>query len=282
MSSLSDNKTKTKIIANSNIVSNRCTGYVLSRSFDFEGMASELQQCQYFQRHKEALQVTDFQWDVFLFEYGVIVCWGTNLEAEARLKGRITNFFIDVLPEPITDYFTFSHENDARQLIKHDHITIDEDDSMVKLAVSHGIAQSLKLAELELYAEKTINKTSYIPRNMAKTGSTQLSRKDIARMRGDLFLVESDILLHHALLDTPEFFWEYPELEGYYNRTATYLDVKPRVDVLNKKLQIIHDIFGMLADEQKHKHSSILEWIIIWLIAIEIVIFLVHDFFKII
>jgi uncharacterized Rmd1/YagE family protein len=26
----------------------------------------------------------------------------------------------------------------------------------------------------------------------------------------------------------------------------------------------------MLADEQKHLHSSVLEWIIIWLIAVEI------------
>jgi len=99
-------------------------------------------------------------------------------------------------------------------------------------------------------------------------------------MRGRLFLVESDILLHHALLDTPEFFWEYPELEEHYRRVATYLDVTPRVEVLNKKLQIIHDMFGMLADEQKHKHSSQLEWIIIWLIAIEIFIFLGHDLLK--
>lgn len=32
-------------------------------------------------------------------------------------------------------------------------------------------------------------------------------------------------------------------------------------------------MFGMLADEQKHQHSSFLEWIIIILIAIEIVMF---------
>ena len=101
-------------------------------------------------------------------------------------------------------------------------------------------------------------------------------------MRGRLFLVESDILLHHALLDTPEFFWEYPELEADYRRMASYLDITPRVEVLNKKLQIIHDMFDMLADEQKHQHSSLLEWIIIWLIAIEIAIFFLHDFFKII
>ncbi|MDD1623685.1 MAG: RMD1 family protein, partial [Methylococcaceae bacterium] len=44
----------------------------------------------------------------------------------------------------------------------------------------------------------------------------------------------------------------------------------PRTEVLSKKLETIHELFEMLADEQKHRHSSILEWIIIWLIAFEI------------
>jgi len=35
----------------------------------------------------------------------------------------------------------------------------------------------------------------------------------------------------------------------------------------------------MLADEQKHRHSSILEWIIIWLIAIEIAMTLLDKIF---
>jgi len=52
------------------------------------------------------------------------------------------------------------------------------------------------------------------------------------------------------------------------------------VDVLSKKLETIHDLFEMIADEQKHKHSSLLEWIIIWLIFFEIVVFLVHDIFR--
>ena len=33
----------------------------------------------------------------------------------------------------------------------------------------------------------------------------------------------------------------------------------------------------MIADEQKHSHSSMLEWIIIWLIAIDIVIILIQE-----
>ena len=34
----------------------------------------------------------------------------------------------------------------------------------------------------------------------------------------------------------------------------------------------------MIADEQKHAHSSLLEWIIIWLIAIDIVIILWQEY----
>jgi uncharacterized Rmd1/YagE family protein len=75
------------------------------------------------------------------------------------------------------------------------------------------------------------------------------------------------------LLDTPEFFWEYPEYEHAYNATARYLDIRPRVDVLSNKLNVIHELFEMLAEELNHKHSSFLEWIIIILIAFEIATF---------
>lgn len=86
-------------------------------------------------------------------------------------------------------------------------------------------------------------------------------------------------MLNYDLLDVPDFFWEYPELDAYYTMISDYLEVRQRVDVLSKKLETIHELFEMLADEQKHKHSSLLEWIIIWLIAFEIVVFLVHDIF---
>jgi uncharacterized Rmd1/YagE family protein len=43
--------------------------------------------------------------------------------------------------------------------------------------------------------------------------------------------------------------------------------------VLSNKLDVIHELFEMLADDLNHKHSSFLEWIIIILIAFEIATF---------
>jgi len=260
---------------------NQCTGHVLARRFDSSGLKANLAVNYSLKQYRDCLHMNIGLSDIFLFDFGVVVFWGTDADEKQRFIERLNPFLIDPLDEIISDDFTFEHLPDVEPRIREDHILLAEDDMMNKLAISHGIAQSIKLAELEMYAERTINNTAHIPRNMAQAGSSRLGRKEIAKMRGSLFLVESDILLHHALLDTPELFWEYPELEVHYRRMASYLDVTPRVEVLNKKLQIIHDMFDMLADEQKHKHSSMLEWIIIWLIAFEILIFFLHDYFKI-
>jgi uncharacterized Rmd1/YagE family protein len=91
-----------------------------------------------------------------------------------------------------------------------------------------------------------------------------------------LFETRSDILLHFGLLDTPEFFWDYPELEPNYLSVAKYLELVPRTELLNRKLEAMHELLEILAGEQNHKHSSFLEWIIIILIAVEIVLFFMH------
>ena len=144
---------------------------------------------------------------------------------------------------------------------------------MSRLAVSHALAQSLKLNEYEGQAQQTIQDHAHIPQALAETGKIELSRRNIAKIRGKLYSTKSDIILHYGLLDTPEFFWEYPEYESTYNLAARYLEIHQRVELLSKKLATIHELFDMLADEQKHQHSSFLEWIIIILIAVEIVMF---------
>lgn len=254
----------------------RCTAYVIAKRFDFEPLHARLGDSHRVTQYRNALHLEEAGGDVFVFPYGAVVFWGLDHDSEQRLLLELRPFLVEAHEEPFSDTFTYELMT-GKSRIHIDHISLPDDSVLSRLAVAHGIAQSVKLNELESYAEKTIEETAHIPRNMASTGSSRLRRREIARIRGRLFLVESDIHLHHALLDTPEFFWEYPELEEYYRMTIVYLDVRPRIEVLNKKLQVIHEMFDMLADEQKHRHSSLLEWIIIWLIAIEIAIFLLHD-----
>ena len=218
------------------------------------------------------------QGEIFIFDFGVLVFWGLSAEERNEFVLRLHEFANEPLGLLLDDEFTYETGVD-KPVIKNDHIQMVDDEVLTRLAVSHGIAQSTKLAQFELHVQQTINDTAYIPKSIADTGATQLSRKDLARLRGRLFIAKSNIMLKYDLLDVPDFFWEYPELDIYYTLISDYLEVKQRVGVLTKKLETIHELFDMMADEQKHKHSSLLEWIIIWLIAFEIVGFLAHDIF---
>lgn len=253
----------------------QCNAFCIAKNFDFSRLKEDFASRYRTTLYKDVLHI-DLDGDAFVFDYGVIVFWGMAHDNEVRLMAAMDPFLQDRLEEPLFDRFTYSVGN-SQNRIREDHIELKDEDIMGRLAVSHGVAQSVELNELEIHAEQTISDTSTIPQNIARTGSSHLRSRDIAKMRGRLFLVQSDITLHHALMETPDFFWEYPELEELYLMTAKYLEVRSRTEVLNKKLSVIHDMFDMLADEQKHRHSSVLEWIIIWLIAFEILVFLLHD-----
>ena len=95
---------------------------------------------------------------------------------------------------------------------------------------------------------------------------------------GELFIDRSSINLHTDVLDTPEFFWDHPELELYYSTVANELDIETRGQVLNQRLDVIRELFEMLGNELNHQHSSRLEWIIIWLILIEVLITILTHF----
>ena len=218
-------------------------------------------------RYRDARQMLLGTGEVWIFDYGAVVFWGVTEEEQGQFLSRlhIRDREIEGTRE---EHFRFGSGPEVR--ISRDTITLVDDDPLSRLAVSHALAQSLKLTEYEWRAQRTIQDHSALPEELATTGKIRLGRRQIAKIRGRLFSTKSDIILHYSLLDTPEFFWEYPEYESTYNVAARYLEIHPRVDLLSRKLETIHELFGMLADEQKHQHSAFLEWIIIILIAVEI------------
>ena len=254
-----------------------CQAVCYAESFDFQGLSEVLLSTGRGACYRNVMFVEIEQGSCAIFPFGVAVYWNLRQDVIQRFHEQLLVYSKGLKAELETDHYSYIFGSQNTRFSR-DHIELINDDPLTLLAISHALAQSVKLSVFEEQAQKTIEETSAIPRKLAQTGSTLLSRKQTSRMRGKLFLTKSDIILKYELLDTPEFFWEYPELESIYQVGANYLELKPRTNVLSLKLATIHELFDMLADDLKHQHSSKLEWIIIWLIAVEIVIFLVNDF----
>lgn len=79
-------------------------------------------------------------------------------------------------------------------------------------------------------------------------------------------------LLQTDILDTPDIFWDHEELEPLYHKGSGYLDLSRRTSVLNKRLDVIADLYALFRDERHVQKGHRLEWIVIWLIVVEIVL----------
>jgi uncharacterized Rmd1/YagE family protein len=217
--------------------------------------------------------------DIFYFSFGALVCWGLSRDVELEMIQLMQPFEEKHSEDIETDEFTYIYGDTPK--ILEDEIVLPNRETLTKLSISHGIAQSVKLGTFENSIQATFNQSKNIPEDLASKGKISLSKTAIRKKMGELFLARNSINLHADVLDVPEFFWEYPELEPLYMMVANYLDLETRVDVLNHRLDVVHELFQMLGSELNHQHSSRLEWTIIWLIIIEVVLTLLKDVFRI-
>lgn len=256
----------------SGCVSNKLVGY----NIDLIALKAKLHKHHIVQSYRDALYVAYPDSLAFVFDYGVVSTWSMTDADKAQLLDKVLTCTRQGSENYDWESMPFRIENGATLAIKDDQIRLPDDDVLTMLAVSHGLAQSEKLEQFETLAETTIKDHAHLSETLAKSGKISLSRKSLARARGSLFQTRSDIVLRYNLLDTPEFFWEYPEQEGNYLQISRYLELQPRVQLLNLKLAIINELLEMLAAEQNHKHSAFLEWIIIYLIAVDIILYFGH------
>lgn len=246
---------------------------LLGRSIDADMIESVLIEHLGAVRYRDAYQIASGEGEAWLFDYGVLVTWHLNYDQRMSLLEAVMPIINDPV-DMVVETYQYQVDATVPFTVRDDVLSLPDDEPITRLALSHAFAQETKLEFFENAARDVIQNNMFVSKELAKTGKVPLSRRELSRLRGVLFDTSTDITWQFNLLDTPEFFWSYPELEGLYNTLSKYLDIGARLTILNAKLTTIHEMLNMLAEEQRHKHSAFLEWIIIILIAVDIAIYM--------
>jgi uncharacterized Rmd1/YagE family protein len=218
---------------------------------------------------------------VYIFAFGAVVFWGLDSNQAYSFVSSIAQYADEPSSPLETDEFFY--EVGDKTVIDEigDTIILENDtDAFYKLSLSYALGQSIKLASHEKELKSTIDKMAFIPRSLAKTGKTALKRKEIAKKMGELYLQKSSINSNLNIMHTPRVIWDHSEIEPHYHMAADFLDLHSRVESLNMGLTMIQDLLEILEDQLNHKHSSMLEWIIIVLIFVEVVLFVAKDLLR--
>ena len=145
--------------------------------------------------------------ELFIFSYGVIVFWNFSERQEKDIladltfsAGHETGFSLVSRPERDEDFETeeFHFEYDLetpRPRIYNDMITLRSGDHMIKLAMSHAIAQSTKLSFFEERMARTMQEAQHVPRRLALTGKLGMKREEVVGILGRLFMSRVDVNL---------------------------------------------------------------------------------------
>ena len=257
----------------------RCTSFCTAGTYDLLGLASFFKKKGYFTRiSKDVLHVSNLKrsGDIFFFNHGCFVSWGFKKNFEDKLLEHVREFSISPLVTIETDYLYYRYGEettiDTHERLRLDVITLDSEDVQIKLAISYGLAQSIKLEAFEEAIKEAIKKNNYLPEEIATRGAISLSRRSIFKRMGEIFIARSSINLNIEFLDVPDFFWRNPTFEPFYIMVKKFLDIPGRVMALNQKLDVLQELLDILNSQVQHRHSSLLESIIIMLIVVEIVI----------
>ncbi|KAJ4173205.1 Sad1-interacting factor 3 [Fusarium falciforme] len=227
--------------------------------------------------------------EMFVYSYGVVVFWNFTEHQEKDILADLTfadadaieNGTSSLLTRPLdqddfeTEEFHFEYSADIkRPRVFNDMITLlPRSDHMIKLTISHAIAQSTRLCFFEERMSETMLDAQHVPKTLALTGELNMTRAEIIRMVGRLFKSRVDINLSSNILDVPNFFWESePTLHPLYAAIREYLEIDPRIKVLNERCRVFLDLAEILSDSIATAKMSYITWIIIVLIVISIMV----------
>lgn len=229
--------------------------------------------------------------ELFIFSYGVVVFWNFTEQQEKAVLADLTfggHAGKSIVLRPISDndieteemHFTYS-PNTMKPRIYNDMITLRSGDHMIKLAMSHALAQSTKLSRFEARMDGNMHDVKHVPRTLALSGKLGMKREDVLKISGELFRLRVDVNLSSNVLDTPEFFWESePSLNPLYTAIREYLEIDQRVLVLNERCKVFLELTDIIADSIAESNMSRITWIIIILIALSLSVSTVEIFIR--
>jgi uncharacterized Rmd1/YagE family protein len=225
------------------------------------------------------VMATEHSKEVFVFGFGAMVYWGLAKNEVQDLLAFIEKF---IVKEPFSKEEFEAGEDDMAFVTTHEvtDITIANDVITLppvttvkeRLAVSFAIAQSAVLSIFESRVEVKIEEYKFIPEALAKCGKVDFTPKQLGVMIGEVFVMQHDVNLHSEILDLPDYFWKEKMMEPLYSMTMGYMEMLPRIAVLNKRLNLMRELLRVLQQQHENAHSVKLEWIVIWLIVISCVL----------
>jgi len=137
--------------------------------------------------------------------------------------------------------------------------------------VSTVLAKSVALEKTEEHLGNIVDKLENMIDRLEK-GSLRISNKELARTTAKIVRHEYNTISYIMILDKPDITWTNSMAEYFYEKMSEFFELNDRFEILKKKTDILNSILDGFSSLSHSIRGLFVEWIIVVLIAIEIIL----------
>ncbi|THD23312.1 Required for meiotic nuclear division protein 1 [Fasciola hepatica] len=149
-------------------------------------------------------------------------------------------------------------------------VPVEDPVRMEQFAFSDALALSVKLSLLENRFDAVAVQMEPWIEDMKQGRQTSFNRSSVLKKTGELFTLRHLLNVSTSMIETPDFYWDRPDIERLHDQLRSVLSISSRTRVLNSRLNMCCELTQILSNHLQSRHSAHLEWMIIILILVEV------------
>ena len=210
---------------------------------------------------------------LYVFDYGVVVFANYDPVSKSEFIQFIKNYATKIVDLDLSEQYKINTDaNLNKVLVKNDYVKVSQINSSLLRIVMLNIGQSVALEYYEVLTNELITSSKYYILELEHHGKLSISKINLLKYIGKVLNVKNSIVDNLYILDDPNLVWDNEELNLLNKQLKVNFDINTRFKDLDYRLQIVENNLTLFTDVLNVRESSRLEWIVIILIAIEIII----------
>ena len=215
---------------------------------------------------------------VYLYYFGGVVFLNCSSDIVSRFLDGVRQYaeYLSEHPQlPFREEYRLEIDPACQLTITNDCATMPVYKQAFLDIICFVVAKSVALERIEERVDAVVDEVEGLIGNLGK-GKLNLSDSDMARLASSILSFKYTSIAHIMVLDKPDITWDDAEADSLYRTMAGLFELNQRYQEIKHKSETLLDVTEVFSGLSHAKRAARLEWIIIVLIAIEIVIYVME------
>ena len=252
--------------------------YQIADSLDIRGLKGAFKARLHYSDSDELFYEESPDHYIYIFKYGVVSFFNFEAIEASNFLQFIASFCRNRFTEDMSDAF-FIETNASENKITYNKIDITGNQREVIRMIMLNVSESVALDHYSQQTSRLMEETNDHTQVLEKKGRLIISGTSLKKFIGKTLLLKNRISANLYIFDSPDETWENEQLDKLDSELKKHFELQDRFRNVSEGLSIVKENLELFKDILQYRNSVRLEWVIIVLIAIEVIHFLAVQIF---